>query len=333
MADIFLSYKREDEVRAGRLVRALGAAGLNIWWDRGLPGGESWRTNIQSALDAAKCVIVIWTSQSVDQGGDFVRDEAGQAKARGILVPVILERGVRPPLGFGELQAIDLSHWRGSPQDPFFKDLVASVRAKLEGAPVPAARGPMARLARRLTMGSVASVASVGLFAFAMNFMEVQNQACSIEVGQPLLSDACGALGLGERPTREARLAFDALPAGDCAALNAYRAQYETSPLREIADSRISARVTMRDEQWIASERRLALFAGGATEADARLRATARAEQLCRGFAAATQFRLDRSDATGSFTCEDGACGISGEAVCHLQERQVITHDRCGASD
>ena len=150
MTDIFLSYKREDEARVGRLAKALEQAGLKLWWDRGLPGGESWRANIQSALAAAKCVIVAWTHESAGPAGDFVRDEAGQAKARDILVPVLLQRGVKPPLGFGELQAIDLSHWRGDARDPFFRDLVAACRAKLEGRPVPPAKGPLARLARRL---------------------------------------------------------------------------------------------------------------------------------------------------------------------------------------
>ena len=132
MTDIFLSYKREDEARVGRLVRALEKAGLAVWWDRRLPGGESWRTNVGNELDKAKCVIVAWTHESTGPAGDFVRDEAGEAKARGILVPVLLEPGVHPPLGFGEIQSIDLSHWRGNARDPFFLDLVAACQAKLE---------------------------------------------------------------------------------------------------------------------------------------------------------------------------------------------------------
>jgi hypothetical protein len=333
MTDVFLSYKREDEARVGRLVQALEKAGLKLWWDRGLPCGESWRANIQAALDVAKCVIVAWTRESTGPAGDFVRDEADQAKARGILVPVILEQGARPPLGFGEVQAIDLSHWRGSASDPFFRDLVVAVQAKLEGRAVPPARGPMARLMRRLTVGSIASATTAGLFAFALNFMSVQDHVCTVQLGQPFPSDACGALGLGNRPTHEERVAFEALPPGDCAALEAYRARFEESPLREIADSRLNARVTTREEQWIAGERRLALFAGGANESEARTRANTRAERLCRGFAASTQFRLDRSEATGEFSCEDGACGITGEAICHLQERQVVSRDTCGAGE
>jgi len=330
MRNVFISYKREDEARVGRLVQALEKAGLKVWWDRGLPGGESWRGNIQGALDGAKCVIVAWTHESVGPAGDFVRDEAGQAKARGTLVPIILDRGVRPPLGFGELQAIDLSHWRGNSGDPFFRDLVAACQAKLEGRAVPPARGPMARLVRRLTLGSLVSALTAGLFAFAMNLMSVQDHVCSVELGQPALGDVCGALGLGNQPTHSERVAFEALPPGDCAALEAYRDRYETSPLREIADSRLNARLTTQEERWVAGERRLALFAGGASEGEARARATTRAEQLCRGFAATTQFRLDRSEHAGAYLCEDGACGIAGEAVCHLQERQVIEHDTCG---
>lgn len=328
MTDIFLSYKREDEARVGRLARALEQAGLRLWWDRGLPGGESWRANIQAALDGAKCVIVAWTRESTGPAGDFVRDEAGRAKARGILVPVLLER-VRAPLGFGEIQAIDLSHWRGDARDPFFLDLVAAVRAKLEGRPVPPARGPMARLARRLTIGGIASAASAGVVAFAMNIMSVQDHACAVRLGQPLLSDACGALGLGERPTREERIAFAALPDGDCAALRAFLDRHEASPLRALADSRLNAKVIAEEESWVAGERRLILFAPGGSEAEARARAGPQAERLCRGFAATLSFRLEAAEATGAYACEDGVCGLSGEAVCALEERQIVTREIC----
>lgn len=330
MNDIFLSYKREDEARVGRLVQALEKAGLQVWWDRRLPGGESWRANVRSELDKAKCVIVAWTHESVGPAGDFVRDEASEAKARGILVPVLLEPRVRPPLGFGELQAIDLARWRGNARDPFFLDLIAAVRAKLDGRAVPPARAPMARLVRRITLGSVASALTAGLFVFAMNFMSVQDHACTVSLGQPALGDVCGALGLGNQPTHAERVAFEALPPGDCTALSAYRDAHEDSPLRAIADSRLNARVTTQEEQWVVGERRLSLYAGGASDAEARARASTRADQLCRGFTATTQFRFDRSDIDGAYTCEDGVCGISGEAVCRLQERQLITRETCG---
>jgi hypothetical protein len=58
MSQISISYKRKDELRVSRLIKALKSAGRTIWWDRGLAGGKSWRNQIQNALDAAKCVIV-----------------------------------------------------------------------------------------------------------------------------------------------------------------------------------------------------------------------------------------------------------------------------------
>ena len=40
MTDVFFSYKREDEDRVVKLVIGLEKAGLTVWWDRGLPGGD-----------------------------------------------------------------------------------------------------------------------------------------------------------------------------------------------------------------------------------------------------------------------------------------------------
>lgn len=344
MTDIFLSYKREDEARVGRLVQALEKAGLKLWWDRGLPGGESWRANIQGALDAAKCVIVVWTRESIGPAGDFVRDEASQAKARGILVPIILERGARPPLGFGELQAIDLSHWRGSTSDPFFRDLVAACQAKVEGRSVPPARGPMARLVRRLTIGSVASAMTAGLFAFAMNFMSVQDHACTLQIGQPFLSDGCGALGLGHRPTHEERVAFETLPPGDCEALSAYRDTHEDSPLRTIVDSRLADRRPAPEPRWIAQTLRQTLYQPqtarpAATEEAARTAALAAAQgqalRLCRTAEASGLYRLQRAvPLAEQWECEQTgggyACSFMGQAECSVEQRETVY--QCGAA-
>ena len=69
MSEIFISYKREDEVRVGRLAQALQAASLSVWWDRSLAGGENWRSQIENELEAARCVIVVWTHLSIGRAG------------------------------------------------------------------------------------------------------------------------------------------------------------------------------------------------------------------------------------------------------------------------
>jgi hypothetical protein len=261
MSEIFVSYKREDEVRVGRLVRALERAGHAIEWDRDLAGGESWRAQIQAALDAAKCVIVVWTHDSVGPAGDFVRDEAGQAKRRGVLVPVTLDT-VEPPLGFGEIQAVDLSHWKGNPRDPFFQDLCAAVTAKLEGRPAPAAKGPMKRLMRRLTVSSMASAIGLGGLAFGFNVFSAQDQVCAVPLFQPQIADVCGALGVGHRPTRTERVAWEGREAGSCAALRTHVERFPSGAYRQEAADLLAARRVTQTEIWTPSTRRLTLFQG-----------------------------------------------------------------------
>jgi hypothetical protein len=74
MATVFVSYKREDETRVGRIARGLEAAGFDVWWDRGLPNGESWHETIAAKLDAAGCVVLVWSLGSVSPQGNYVRD-------------------------------------------------------------------------------------------------------------------------------------------------------------------------------------------------------------------------------------------------------------------
>ena len=53
MADVFLSYKREDNEIAGRIVAALRESGLSVWWDDGITPRQAWDTEIELASDLA----------------------------------------------------------------------------------------------------------------------------------------------------------------------------------------------------------------------------------------------------------------------------------------
>jgi len=344
MSAIFLSYKREDELRVGRLVHALENAGLSVWWDRGLAVGENWRAEIQTALQSAKCVIVVWTQASVGPTGDFVRDEAGQAKRRGILVPILLDK-VEPPLGFGEIQAIDLARWKGRARDPFFGDLVAAVNARLEGRPIPPAKGPMRRVMRRLTYGSVGSAIVSGVVAFGSNMAQVQDRTCRVPLFQPRISDACGAIGIGDRPGKIERIAWESRQLGSCAALRAHIERFPDGKYRTDASAMLAARRVTETESWVPASRRLALFvepdnvavrneAGARTAALAR--AQAPAERLCKGFAATTLFRLRTTTPIAqTWSCRavtlGVTCSFEGEAVCEVDERHVQEEERCGS--
>ncbi|MCH8614492.1 TIR domain-containing protein, partial [Sphingomonas sp. SM33] len=152
--DLFVSYKAEDRARVRPLIEALEAEGLSVWWDVHIGGGANWREDIEDHLDAAKCVIVVWTKRSVSREGNFVRDEAARAQRRGIYLPVRLD-AVDPPLGFGEAQALSLIGWRGDVADPRFASVVTSARNIMAGKALPggrhAPRSP--KLSRRLALG------------------------------------------------------------------------------------------------------------------------------------------------------------------------------------
>jgi TolB-like protein/tetratricopeptide (TPR) repeat protein len=161
MADVFLSYKAEDRARVSPLVDALTAEGLSVWWDVHIEGGAAWRDAIRENLDAAACVIVVWSKASTGPAGHFVQDEASRAKRRGVYLPVVIDE-VEPPLGFGQDHGLKLVGWRGARRDPRLADVLAAARAIVEGGPRPI---PKAR-ARRPARGGLGPVA-IGVLAAA----------------------------------------------------------------------------------------------------------------------------------------------------------------------
>jgi serine/threonine-protein kinase len=162
MSEIFISYKAEDRPRAQPLVEALEAEGLSVWWDARVGGGEAWRETIAEHLDAAGCVIVLWSKRSTGPEGRFVRDEAARAQQHGTYLPVTIDK-VDPPLGFGEMQALSLGGWKGDPADPRYRAVSACAHAMLgRPARIAPAASPRLRVDRRaiLAGGGVAALAA-----------------------------------------------------------------------------------------------------------------------------------------------------------------------------
>ncbi|HEX9788517.1 MAG TPA: TIR domain-containing protein [Candidatus Binatia bacterium] len=129
MADIFISYANEDRDTAARLAALLESVGWQVWWDRRIPAGRTWRAVLADALVDMRCMIVLWSRNSVDSS--WVAEEAEEARRLGkTLVPVLIQR-VEPPIGFRAIQAADLANWDGSAGDSAVLQLVNDLKSLL----------------------------------------------------------------------------------------------------------------------------------------------------------------------------------------------------------
>ncbi len=86
MADVFISYTKGDVLLVVELARDLDAKGYSTWWDRSLRPGDEFSKQIESEIEAAQAVIVIWTESSVSS--TWVRGEAQRAHENDKLITV-----------------------------------------------------------------------------------------------------------------------------------------------------------------------------------------------------------------------------------------------------
>lgn len=134
MSDIFISYASKDRERLRPLRDALEAKGWSLFWDQEIPVGKNWRRNIFENLRAARCVIVAWSSASIES--DWVSEEAADALKRGVLLPIYIDQ-VEPPFGFADIQTMNLVGWNGEEDSESFHRLVSEVTRILGTPPTP----------------------------------------------------------------------------------------------------------------------------------------------------------------------------------------------------
>ena len=128
LADIFVSYSRQDKARVAPLVRALASRGWTVWWDPEITPGEEFDSLISRELEQARALVVVWTPNSVDSR--WVRGEARDAADRGALVPVRFDNA-RLPIDFRAVHTTDLDGWSDDPGSPAFQSLCRALESKL----------------------------------------------------------------------------------------------------------------------------------------------------------------------------------------------------------
>ena len=152
MAQVFISYAREDRDTAAQLAAALTDREWQVWWDRELVAGEQFDEEIEQQLELASAVVVLWSKSSV--GSVWVKGEATVAADRHVLVPVQVEPA-KVPLRFRGLHTVELTNWTGAAEDSRLEEIQrALVRARGKARHGAASRPPTADHTRTRTTAS-----------------------------------------------------------------------------------------------------------------------------------------------------------------------------------
>jgi len=161
MADVFISYRREDRPKAEAIYKAFTEEGLSVWWDKGLQAGETFDEKIQEVLQSVKAVVLLWSPAAV--ASEWVRGEGTIGRERGILVPVMV-KPVNIPVPFNLIHTADLSDWSGDRSDPTYQGVVTRVKKLAAKEHVKPLKPPPNRALRRLwqAIAAVAVIAVAG---------------------------------------------------------------------------------------------------------------------------------------------------------------------------
>jgi hypothetical protein len=90
MKRVFISYSREDGDFADNLWHTLEAGEIPTWQDTDLYGGQSWRAEIDLAIQESLAVVVVMSSESAKS--EYVAYEWAYALGVGVkVVPVLLK--------------------------------------------------------------------------------------------------------------------------------------------------------------------------------------------------------------------------------------------------
>ncbi len=164
MPDILISYAREDQAAAARLRDALAGQGWDVWGDASnddrAGDGPQPSAAIGDALNAVKCVIVLWSDAAI--GSKAVRLGARVARLAGKLVPVRID-GTEIPSELREGRPANLSEWAGDIVHPEFRRLTRALEERARGR-----RGEQAALARAPGRWRARAIAIVALLALGM---------------------------------------------------------------------------------------------------------------------------------------------------------------------
>ena len=109
MANIFISYNRQDEDKTKALVIDIEELGHTVWFDHELSGGEEWWQKILHSIRECDIFIFVLSKDSLESTACSL--EYGYSNALGkTIIPVLVGEGVSPnllPPALSKIQFID----------------------------------------------------------------------------------------------------------------------------------------------------------------------------------------------------------------------------------
>jgi hypothetical protein len=127
VADVFLSYAREDHDVTGRLARLFALEGWSCWWDPEIALGDDFRPLVAEQVGSAVVVVVLWSQAA--RASTWVAWETEHAQAAGKLVELTLPETADPASGVRD-GALVISH---NPLVPPMRDAVLAHVARGSG--------------------------------------------------------------------------------------------------------------------------------------------------------------------------------------------------------
>ncbi|MEM9388222.1 MAG: TIR domain-containing protein [Pseudomonadota bacterium] len=183
VVDVFISYSHHDKPFVTKLVKALEAEGLTVWWDAHMTPGARIDQEVEGALESARKALAVWSPHSLQS--EWVKDEARHAQEQDKLISICL--GVhKPPLSFGARMHHDMSGWSGQ-ADERFRPLLSALRGESPARHTntgPSVRQRRAR--RRWLIGSLGTLVAASTLGAAWHLDSTRPR------GEIVLRDASG---------------------------------------------------------------------------------------------------------------------------------------------
>ncbi|PWQ93456.1 toll/interleukin-1 receptor domain-containing protein [Leucothrix arctica] len=127
MTDLYISYSTRERHWVSKLVSALESDGYSVWWEHVAVLGDDIRPDSQTALEAAKNVLAIWSPLAVDDY--WVLQDAKQAEQSGKLISVFYKTAELPS-AFNRSDIASLKEWNsGDKSDAAYQEFVSTLKA------------------------------------------------------------------------------------------------------------------------------------------------------------------------------------------------------------